>query len=54
MLHRAGMQPSELQELLVAGGFGSFIHLENAIAIGLLPEVELPACWATVAEVLIR
>lgn len=41
MLHRAGMQPSELQELLVAGGFGSFIHLENAIAIGLLPEVEL-------------
>lgn len=41
MLHRAGMQTSELQELLVAGGFGSFIHLENAIAIGLLPEVEL-------------
>ena len=47
MLHRAGMQPSELQELLVAGGFGSFIHLENAIAIGLLPEVELEKITVT-------
>lgn len=40
MLHRADMALTELEELLVAGGFGSFIRLENAVAIGLLPPIE--------------
>lgn len=40
MLHRAGLAVEDLEELLVAGGFGSFIRLENAIAIGLLPPID--------------
>jgi uncharacterized 2Fe-2S/4Fe-4S cluster protein (DUF4445 family) len=37
LLKRAGLQPSDLQEVLVAGGFGNFIRRNNAQRIGLLP-----------------
>lgn len=40
LLHQEQLQPEELEELLVAGGFGSRLNLENAIRIGLLPQVE--------------
>lgn len=40
MLHREGMEAGELEELLVAGGFGSYLDLENAMAIGLLPRMD--------------
>ncbi len=40
LLHQAGISAGDLGELLVAGGFGSRLDLENAMAIGLLPRVE--------------
>ncbi len=36
-LHKEGISTEDLEELLVAGGFGSKIDLENAMYIGLLP-----------------
>jgi uncharacterized 2Fe-2S/4Fe-4S cluster protein (DUF4445 family) len=41
LLAHAGLEPGDLQELLIAGGFGSFIRRTNAQQIGVLPhEVE--------------
>lgn len=40
MLRRAHLETGDLKELLVAGGFGSYIDLDNAMAIGLLPEMD--------------
>jgi uncharacterized 2Fe-2S/4Fe-4S cluster protein (DUF4445 family) len=37
LLKRAGLKPQDLQEVLVAGGFGNFIRRGNAQRIGLLP-----------------
>jgi uncharacterized 2Fe-2S/4Fe-4S cluster protein (DUF4445 family) len=41
LLQRAGLQPEDLDEVLVAGGFGNFIRRSNAQRIGLLP-AEVP------------
>ena len=41
MLDRLDLKFSDIDELMIAGGFGSYINLENAVAIGLLPD--LPA-----------
>ncbi|MGQ9574809.1 MAG: ASKHA domain-containing protein [Thermoguttaceae bacterium] len=37
LLGRAGLKPSDLRTILVAGGFGNFIRRRNAQRIGLLP-----------------
>jgi uncharacterized 2Fe-2S/4Fe-4S cluster protein (DUF4445 family) len=37
LLQRAGLQPEDLQAVLIAGGFGNFIRRSNAQRIGLLP-----------------
>jgi uncharacterized 2Fe-2S/4Fe-4S cluster protein (DUF4445 family) len=37
LLRRAGLQPEDLDEVLLAGGFGNFIRRSNAQRIGLLP-----------------
>ena len=37
LLERAGLQPQDLDQVLVAGGFGNFIRRSNAQRIGLLP-----------------
>lgn len=37
LLKRAGLEPRDLQSVLVAGGFGNFIRRSNAQRIGLLP-----------------
>jgi len=37
VLHQAGLQPSDLSRVLIAGGFGSFIRRSNAQRIGLIP-----------------
>ena len=37
LLGQAGLSPGDLGELVIAGGFGSSIRLENAQAIGLIP-----------------
>jgi uncharacterized 2Fe-2S/4Fe-4S cluster protein (DUF4445 family) len=38
LLRRAGIEPSELESVLIAGGFGNFIRRSNAQRIGLIPE----------------
>ena len=37
LLARAGLEPRDLDAVLVAGGFGNFIRRSNAQRIGLLP-----------------
>ena len=41
LLRRAGLGPTDLESVLVAGGFGNFIRRSNAQRIGLLPP-EIP------------
>ena len=38
MLEEAGVPVEEVQTLYIAGGFGSHLRVESAVAIGLLPE----------------
>jgi uncharacterized 2Fe-2S/4Fe-4S cluster protein (DUF4445 family) len=40
MLRRAGLTPSGLRTVLIAGGFGSFIRRDKAERIGLIPAVD--------------
>jgi uncharacterized 2Fe-2S/4Fe-4S cluster protein (DUF4445 family) len=37
LLRREGLEPADLETVLVAGGFGNFIRRKNAQRIGLLP-----------------
>jgi uncharacterized 2Fe-2S/4Fe-4S cluster protein (DUF4445 family) len=37
LLREASVSPHAVGELLVAGGFGSYLHAENAMRIGLIP-----------------
>lgn len=37
LLRRAGLQPTDLDRVLIGGGFGNFIRRANAQRIGLLP-----------------
>lgn len=39
LLAKAGTCAAELDEVYLAGGFGSYLRVESALAIGLLPEV---------------
>ena len=41
LLQQEGISANDLDELLIAGGFGSKIDLENAIRIGLLPQIDV-------------
>ncbi len=38
LLHTAGVKMDEVQQVYLAGGFGSHLNLSNAARIGLLPE----------------
>jgi uncharacterized 2Fe-2S/4Fe-4S cluster protein (DUF4445 family) len=35
-----GLKPAELQRVYLAGAFGNFMDIDNAMAIGLLPPIE--------------
>jgi uncharacterized 2Fe-2S/4Fe-4S cluster protein (DUF4445 family) len=35
------VNPDEIEEVLIAGAFGSYMHPENAMRIGMLPEIPL-------------
>jgi uncharacterized 2Fe-2S/4Fe-4S cluster protein (DUF4445 family) len=37
LLDKAGLEPPDLDEVLIAGGFGNYLQVEDAFAIGLLP-----------------
>ncbi len=41
LLREAGCEPSELEEIVVAGAFGSYLDPRNAVRAGLLPDVPL-------------
>jgi len=41
LLDRLDLGISDIDRLMIAGGFGSYVNLDNAVAIGLLPD--LPA-----------
>ncbi len=46
LLREAGLQPSDLDRVLLAGAFGSYIDPARALAIGLLPPVPVAAVEA--------
>ena len=39
LLDKVGLTFSQLDRVIIAGAFGDFIDLDEAIAIGLLPEI---------------
>jgi uncharacterized 2Fe-2S/4Fe-4S cluster protein (DUF4445 family) len=39
LLDEVGLDISNIERILLAGGFGSYVDLEKAIVIGLLPEI---------------
>jgi len=40
LLEQVGLQVSDLEQIVLAGGFGSYIDLDSAMSVGLLPEVD--------------
>jgi uncharacterized 2Fe-2S/4Fe-4S cluster protein (DUF4445 family) len=40
LLTEVGMSIGEIEHIILAGGFGSYVNLEKAITIGLLPELD--------------
>lgn len=40
LLNEVGMNIQDIQRVVLAGGFGSFVDLERAMTIGLLPEID--------------
>ena len=40
LLEEVGMSMADIEKVMLAGGFGSFIDLEKAMTIGLLPEMD--------------
>jgi uncharacterized 2Fe-2S/4Fe-4S cluster protein (DUF4445 family) len=40
LLTEVGMSISDIEHIILAGGFGSYVDLEKAITIGLLPELD--------------
>lgn len=41
LLEEVGLTVHDLQRVILAGGFGSYVDLEKSITIGLLPEMDL-------------
>ena len=46
LLSHAGLKPEEVSTLAIAGGFGSYLSLDSAAAIGLIPPVLAPQALA--------
>ena len=40
LLNEVGMGMQDIDRIILAGGFGSYVDLEKAMTIGLLPEVD--------------
>ena len=38
LLSEVGLQVADLDQVILAGAFGSFIDIDSAVAVGLLPE----------------
>jgi uncharacterized 2Fe-2S/4Fe-4S cluster protein (DUF4445 family) len=39
LLESVGLRLQDLEQVILAGAFGSFVNIDNAIAIGLLPDL---------------
>ncbi len=39
LINAVGLSISDIQEMLIAGGFGRYLELDKAIVLGLLPEI---------------
>ena len=39
LLDSVGLKLQDLEQVILAGAFGNFINIENAIAIGLMPDL---------------
>ena len=39
LLDNAGLTPGDLRHVFVAGAFGNYLGLDNALAVGLLPRI---------------
>ena len=39
LMEQTGTAPEEVEEVIIAGAFGSFLNVKNAIAMGLFPEL---------------
>jgi len=39
LLDRFGLSPSEIDRVMIAGAFGNYVRVEDALGIGLLPQV---------------
>ncbi len=44
LMARSGLAPEDVAELAIAGGFGSYLSLDSAAAIGLIPPGLKPRC----------
>ena len=40
LLEQVGLQVTDIEQIILAGGFGSYIDLDSAMSVGLLPEVD--------------
>jgi len=40
LLEQVGLEVTDLEQIILAGGFGSYIDLDSAMSVGLLPEVD--------------
>lgn len=40
LLEEVGLRIEDLDQIILAGGFGSFVDLEKAMVVGLLPEID--------------
>ncbi len=40
LLSEVGMSLRDIEHIILAGGFGSYVNLEHAMTIGLLPEID--------------
>ncbi|MHB1351479.1 MAG: ASKHA domain-containing protein [Desulfobulbaceae bacterium] len=44
LLHEVGLAVADLEQVILAGAFGSYIDLDSAISVGLLPEMAAERC----------
>ncbi|MCI5222447.1 MAG: DUF4445 domain-containing protein, partial [Candidatus Electrothrix sp. AR4] len=40
VLEQVGLRISDLEQIILSGGFGSYIDIDSAVSVGLLPEVD--------------
>jgi uncharacterized 2Fe-2S/4Fe-4S cluster protein (DUF4445 family) len=40
LLEEVGLSLKDIDQIVLAGGFGSYVDLEKAMVIGLLPEID--------------